>query len=223
MDVDKTLHQEAGWKYLLLALGAFAGLGIEALYAFWLEPLIYGRALIDFTTADNIRHWIITCVSWGIVGFVLIRIGKEKAGFDVFENGEKLSAWRWIAAAGFVVFSFAADWFDWSGFKCLKEFQYNGWLKFIFQYIYYMFETALYSLIIIYGQKAFEKWTKHKNIPWGGILCALTWGAGHILTKGSVITGLWTTLAGFMFGAVYLLLNRDAKKAYLFLFLMLVL
>jgi len=207
----------------LLALGAFAGLGIEALYAFLLEPLIYGRQLSDFTTTENILHWIITCITWGIVAFLLVYIAKNKAGFNIFAESTKLRVWQWIVAVGFVVFSFVINWVNWNGFKCLIEFQANGWLKFIFQYIYYLFETVLFTLIIVYGQKAFEKWTKQKNLPWGGILCAITWGVAHIFTKGSVIVGLLSALSGFTFGVLYLLLNRDIKKTYIFLFLMFVL
>jgi len=77
-------------------------------------------------------------------------------------------------------------------------------------------------LIIIFGQKAFEMWTKKKYIPWGGFLCAITWGLAHIFTKGSLTMGLIGALSGFMFGAIYLLVNRDVKKAYIFLFLMFV-
>lgn len=56
------------------------------------------------------------------------------------------------------IFSLAVSYFDWNGSKVVKEWIYNGWLKFIFQYIYYTFETVLVSLIMIFGQNAFESW-----------------------------------------------------------------
>jgi len=217
------VRKEAGWKYLLLALGAFAGLGIDAVYAFVLEPLFYGRQMQEFTTTQVVLHWTITCITWGLVAFLLIRLAKNKVNFDILAKGEKPKTWQWIVAVAFVVIMFILSYVDWSGFKVIKEFQNIGLLKFIFQYIYYLFEVVLVTLIIVFGQKAFEKWTKKENIPWGGILCAMTWGLVHIFTKGSITTGLLTALSGFMFGAVYLLLNRDTKKAYLFLFFMFVL
>ena len=62
-----------------------------------------------------------------------------------------------------------------------------------------------------------------RNVPWGGIACAVTWGLGHILSKGSLDTGLLSAFSGFMFRAVYLVVNRGIRKAYVFLFLMFVL
>ena len=223
MAANVITSKEAGWKYLLLALGAFTGLGLEFLYAFLLEPMIYGKQLNEWTTSQIISHWIITCISWGLVTFILIRVAKSKTDFDIFAKTEKLKTWQWAVAVAFAVFTFIVSWINWKGFKCLHEFNSNGWLKFIFQYIYYIVETMLFTLIIVFGQKAFERWTKIENIPWGGILCAITWGLGHILSKGSISTGFLAAFSGFMFGAVYLIVNRDIKKAYVFLLLMFVL
>ena len=47
-----------------------------------------------------------------------------------------------------------------------------------------------------------------------GLILGLTWGLGHILSKGSIIIGLLSAVAGILFGAVYLLVNRDYKKAF---------
>ena len=222
-EVKEITQREAGWKYLLLALGAFAGLGMEMLYAFLLEPLIYGVSLKDFSTTQSILHWILTCITWGGVAYILIYLAKKKNNFDILEKRKKLKGWQWIVAVAFVIFSFIVSYISWNGFKVVKEFQANGLLKFIFQYIYYLFETLLFMLIIVFGQKAFEIWTKKKNVPWGGILCGITWGLSHILSKGNLTVGLLAALSGFMFGAVYLLVNRDIKKTYFFLYLMFVL
>lgn len=93
---------------------------------------------------------------------------------------------------------------------------------FIFQYIYYAFETLLFTLILVYGQKACESWFKKKNIPYGGIILALTWGLAHTFTKGSIASGLLSALGGFAYGAVYLLVNRDIKKTLPIIFIMFV-
>ena len=109
-----------------------------------------------------------------------------------------------------IVFSYI----DWNGSKVLKEFQYNGWLKFIFQYIYYAFEVGLVVLIVTFGQKAFEKWF-HKDssvwIPYGGILTGLTWGMVHILTKGDLSTGVSLSLISIGYGITYLLVNSRSQ------------
>lgn len=78
-------------------------------------------------------------------------------------------------------------------------------------------------LIIVYGQKAFEVWFKKANIPYGGIVVALTWGMAHWFTKGSLYAGVFTALGGFCFGVVYLLLNRNIKWTYVALCIMFIL
>jgi len=73
----------------------------------------------------------------------------------------------------------------------------------------------LVLLIIIFGQTAFEKWFNNNKIPFGGILVALTWGLGHWLSKGSLITGLYTAVGGFVFGSAYLLTRREQEIPHL--------
>lgn len=216
------MNKKRGWDYMCLALYAFAGLGIEALLAFLIEPLLYGVGMSEWTVLQNIVHWIITCILWGIVIALLIKEAKSKYGFDLFEKTQKMKTLQWIAASACLIFTLSISYIDWGGFKVAKEFYYNGLLKFIFQYIYYVFETGLFTLIIVFGQKAFEEWFGHKKFPYGGILVALTWGAGHILTKGSLSTGLLTAFSGFIYGVTYLLVNRDIKKTYFLLFVMFV-
>lgn len=212
-----------GWNFMELALLAFAGLGGEALLAFLLEPMLYGRQMREWSTGQNIAHWIITCVLWGLIFFWLSGRASGEYGFDLFEKRPPLRPWQWIVSAVCLIFMFVVSYMDWNGFKVLREFQSNGWLKFVFQYIYYFFETGLFLLIIIFGQKAFEKWFGRENFPYGGIAVALTWGLGHILTKDSLAVGLLSALSGFVFGVVYLLVNRDVRKAFPLLFLMFVL
>lgn len=209
-----------GIGYLLLGLCAFTGLGIEALYAFLLEPMIYGSQMADWNVSQNISHWSITCISWGIITYVIIKVSKKWLGFNIFENKGKMKLWQWICVALCIIFSLSVSYWDWNGFKVVKEYQYNGLLKFIFQYIYYIFETVLFSLILIYGQKAFEMWFKIVNIPYGGIILAVTWGLAHIFTKGNLLAGLLSALGGFTYGIVYLLVNRDIKKTLPILFVM---
>lgn len=59
-------EKQKGMDYIWLALTAFGGLGLEALYAYLLEPLAYGCGMQDFKTWQVILHWIITCSTWGM-------------------------------------------------------------------------------------------------------------------------------------------------------------
>ena len=214
------LRESKGLDYLFLALYAFAGLATELIYAFLLEPALYNAPMESWTTAQTIIHWIITCATWGIITFLLIKTANKKYNFNLFENDGDLKIWQWVSVLFCLVFMIVLSYIDWDGFKVVKEFEKKGLLKFIFQYIYYAFETGLFALIIIFGQKTFEKWFKKRNFPYGGILVALTWGLGHILSKGSILAGITTALSGFIFGVVYLLINRDVKKTFVLLFIM---
>ncbi|MBD5525985.1 MAG: hypothetical protein HDR04_16505 [Lachnospiraceae bacterium] len=110
----------------------------------------------------------------------------------------------------------------WDGFKVYLEYAGKGLLLFTFQYIYYAFETMLFLLIIVFGQKACEVWFHKENFPFGGIICGVTWGLAHLFTK-DILTGIIGVFLGVALGSVYLVVNRDLRKAYVVMFLMFVL
>lgn len=211
-----------GLDYLVLALYAFAGLGMEVLYAFVLEPVIYGVSMQDFSTAQTILHWIVTCATWGLFAYVLIGKSGQKYQYPLLEKGKPMKKWQWGVCALFLLGAFLLDYMGWGGFKVYLEFIRKGWLLFSFQYLYYAFETMLFLLIIVFGQKACEVWFQKAYIPYGGIICGLTWGLAHIFTK-DLLTGILGLAIGFAMGSVYLMVGRDLKKAYIVLFLMFVL
>lgn len=212
-----------GFMFLLFALLAFGGLGLEMLLAFLIEPLIYGVTLNDFSTVQIIVHWVITCAIWGISAFLLLLFAKRHFGFDMFANKQNIKALNWVLCFICLAASITISLIDWNGFKPAKEFIYNGWLKFIFQYIYYLFETALVYLMIIFAQEAGEKWFKQSKIPYGGIFTALTWGLIHWLTKGDLVIGLLSLVFALLFGVVYLLAKKNTYIAFPFILLMLIL
>ena len=215
--------KETGWKYLLLALGAFLGLALEVIHAYGWEPLVYGGiSYRDYAVWQAALHSIITCLTWLGAAYLLIRVAQNRLGFEIFEKSGKMKFLQIIAVCLSVILSIVMSYLDWDGFKVVKEFQSNGWLRFIFQYIYYIVETAMFLLIIVFGQKAFDLWTKKKNVPWGGIVCGLTWGISHVISRGffDIGNGIFSMINGFMFGAAYLLTNRDIKKSWLILFIM---
>lgn len=211
-----------GFDYLTLALLAFGGIGLEVILAFGLEPLLYGAQMGEWTTWQTILHWILTCALWGGAAYWLVREAKKKYDFDIWKKGDKLQTWQWAVIAVFVVISLGLSYYDWNGSKVIKEFYANGWLKFIFQYIYYIFETVLVTLILVFAQKAFDQWFHKENIPYGGIILALTWGVAHVFTK-DVMTGILCAISGFAFGSVYLLTNRDIRKTFPLVLIMFVL
>lgn len=221
--VSNKTQTVTGMNYFNLASYAFLGLGMEVLYAFVLEPMIYKATMQEWTVSQSILHWIITCITWGAFGYYIVTAAKKKYHFDIFETKGKIKLWQWAATILCILLVLISTYITWDGSKVLKEFTANGMPKFIFQYIYYFFETMLFMLIIVFGQKACEMWFKKANFPYGGIIVALTWGLAHWGTKGSFLTGIFTALCGFFFGAVYLLLNRNIKWTYVALCVMFIL
>lgn len=205
-------NKTTGMDYLYLALYAFAGIGLELVLVGLIEPL-FGVSLETYTTAQNIIHWVVICIIWFFVGIFLIKLAKKKYGFDLWENTCKLRGRQYVGIAFCLILSVSSHYMDWGGLKPYLELQQLGTLKFIFQYIYYLFEAFLISLIIIFGQKSCEKWFKNEAIPYGGIVLAFTWGLMHIVSKGSVAVGLLSAFGGFLYGSAYLIVGKDYKKA----------
>ena len=176
----------------------------------------------EWSVVQTIVHWILTCATWGIFAAVLIRKSGTKYNFPLTDKGMKMTL---VRVGVCLVFIAAACWIDsmsWGGFKVYLEFQRRGLLLFVFQYIYYAFETMLFLLIIVFGQKACEVWFHRENFPFGGIICGLTWGLAHMFTK-DILTGILGLLLGVALGSAYLVVNRDLRKAYVVSFFMFVL
>ena len=72
-----------GGDYLSLGLYAFAGLGMEVLYAYLLEPVLYGAPMQDWSDVQIILHWILTCITWGAFAFILIQKSDKKYCFPL--------------------------------------------------------------------------------------------------------------------------------------------
>ncbi len=218
----RIMNKKMGWNFMNLAVTAFGGLGVELLYAFILEPFLYGAQMRNWSAGQTIIHWILTCATWGGIGVWLVRMAEKNYSLDILSVREKMQPWQWIAALTLVIVSVIIQYFDWGGFKIVIEFQHLGAVMFVFQYLYYVFETLLFMMIIVFGQRACELWLGHGKIPYGGILCGLTWGLGHILSKGSLLVGIHGLLWGILLGTAYLVVNREIRKAWVLLFLMFV-
>lgn len=211
MNKEKT----AQWGYYLsLGLYAFLGLGLEVILALLIEPLIFKGPINEYSTDQIIGHWIITIILWGIMALILIKISREKYGFNCWDYTDNMGKRDWIIALILILFSVVISSYLWKGLKLYKELYNLGLLKFIFQYIYYLMETVLVLLIIVFGQKAGELRFSKENFPWGGILLGLTWGLVHALTKGQLIIGLYGILSGILYGVIYLLTKKNVRIAY---------
>ena len=201
----------SGFDYLWCALYACAGFALELLLV-QIEKSM-GIPAGEYTSAQCIVHLLVTTAVWIAAGVLVIFIGNKTTGFRILEAKEKMEGWQYIAAAVCFAVNLTVKYLDWGGFKPLLEYNELGVGVFLFQYIYYAAEGFLISLVIVYAQMAGERWFKSENLPYGGILLGLTWGIAHIVSKGSVMTGILAALGGILYGAAYLFVNRDYRKA----------
>ena len=213
----KSIFKSESYQYFEYAMLAFAGLGLEVLYAFWLEPLIYGHSMKEFTTAECIIHWTVTILTWLLVAYLIVKSAKRNLGFQLRGTNSKWTLVGIIASCILIGLMLVINYIDVGGLKIIHEFHKLGILKFIFQHLYYLAEVVLFTLIIVFGQHSLEQLFRKKNVPYGGIIVGLTWGLAHWFTKGSIWIGLEGLVLGFLFGAIYLFLGRDFKKTYIVL------
>ena len=199
-------------NFLGLALYAFLGLGLEVGLVM-IEPSLYGAQLKDWTTLNSCMHWVLTCILWGSVAFLLFKSAKKKYHFDVLDCKDKGTKLEMTLAILITVAGVIAMNFTWEGFKPIVEFKNLGLIKFIFQYIYYSMEVVLVMLVVVFGQQFGEKLVSHKKIPWGGIVLACTWGLVHILTQ-DLATGIFSIVMSILFGVLYLLVKKNIYWAY---------
>ena len=209
-------------ELLFLALLPFIALMFELLLANVIETPIYKKPISEWTSKQSIIHWIITCLVWLISSFLIIRFAKNKFQIDLFTETKPISTWQILLIIFLIIVKLYVSYKSWDGFKVIKEFNNLGVTKFVFQYIYYSCEALLVTLIMIFGQMFFESIFKNPNIPYGGILVAITWGIGHFFTK-DFMTGILSALVGFAFGSVYLLTNCNFVLTYIFIWIMFVL
>ena len=201
------------WKFFWLAMYAFLGLGLEIVILVG-EMQVYGISLDQMSKGQNIVHWVLTCLAWGTMTYALLNCSKKKYGFDSFNESQIPERRNVIVAAILVILLIIEATFAWKGLKPYKEFRGKGILLFCIQYIYYLFETALFVQIIIYGQKFGDMIFKKENIPWGGIMLALTWGIAHVFTQ-DLFTGIETLFCAVIYGIIYLVLKKNLKWSYL--------
>lgn len=204
----------SAWDYLWYALYSFAGLGLEIVLISVIEPIFFGK-ISEYNTIQSIIHWILTILCWAIMMIVLVKSSEKKLDFRVW-NQEKITTKGIVISLILIVACIALNAYDWGSLKIVGEFQKKELIEFIFQYIYYMFEIGLVFLIVVFGQKFVESLLKKKSrIPFGGIVLGCTWGLIHILTQGSIITGLGVMVFSLMYGIIYIVLNRNTKYSYL--------
>lgn len=196
-------------EHLYYGLYAFAGFGLEILLGM-LESMIGIEKNLFFSCL----HWSLTCVLWGTVAYLLVRNSTKKLRYAVLEEKKKPANQKMMAVALLMVLALIAKYMVIGGFKIVMEMTSLGGVQFIFQFIYYLFETALIVLAIVFGQRFFENLTNCKVVPFGGIFLACTWGLVHVLTQ-DFMTGIYAVVSAVVYGVIYVLLNKNIRWSYL--------
>lgn len=209
-------------KYLQLALLSVAALFSEILLVV-LEN-VFKLTKINFYI---ILHWSAISLVWFIY-VISVYFYTNKKDFNLLKPNPKVNKIRFFISLLFLAISIIATSIFWRGFKPLLEYlaltklYSNPTLCFVMQYIYYILEGILISYIVIFSQEFFDKLFKSKYIPWGSIICMLTWGAGHIFSK-NLNTGIYAIILAFLFGITHLILNKNFKYSIIFITLMFIL
>ncbi|MFV0517006.1 MAG: hypothetical protein ACK5MV_06385 [Aminipila sp.] len=188
-------------EFFILGLYSFAGFGLEILL------LITEQYLFGVQFPDSL-HWILTSILWGGSCIVLIGLSKSKHGFDIMKEKQNPNLMQWGVAALICVICITITTIVAGGFKLMQESLNKTLLDLIFQNIYYVFESGLMLLTIIFGQQFGELLLKDNSIPYGGIFLASTWGAIHFLTQ-DVLTGIYVIVISILYGIIYLVLKKN--------------
>jgi hypothetical protein len=217
------------WSFLGLALLPFVFLCCEYIVVL-IDTLIYGidnvSDILKMGIYPVLIHWLLTIIIWGLGLWCSYKISK-RLGFNPFEYKNKPPVKNWIIVGILIIIIAIISYILWEmRFKPVVELKSminrsgnKGIIVFIGQYIYYIAESALFMAIIVFGQHFGEILFKKPNIPWGGLVCALTWGLVHIISQ-DIITGISSVFITIIYGVTYLLLKKNVKYTYIILAIM---
>jgi hypothetical protein len=208
-----------------LAFLPFGVLALELL-VMMIETLFYGTMDIWTNVRLLIIHWICTIIVW-CAGLFVLNILSGKTGYNIFENKNRPKIINWIIIGVIMIITAIGSYIAWDmRFKPFVEFNNftkrhgdMGIVVFVFQYIYYMVESMLFLAIVVFTQEFGERTFKNKIIPWGGIMCGLTWGLGHMITQ-DLFTGIYSLMVSLFYGAIYIQSKKNIKYAYIIIAVM---
>ena len=160
----------------------------------WLSLLLFGAFMLEY-------------FSIFVIEFMILHV-------DIWNK-------NWVITFSCLICCKILTFIDWHTLKVFGEVQGKNAYQFCAQYLYYLFEVMLVTLIIMYGQKAIETLLKKESpIPFGGIILAVTWGAFHFVSRGAgleIWNGISTMIFSVLSGVMYLRLNRKCLYSYLFI------
>ena len=219
----KIMVEEIRWtKYFGLSLLSFGAFMLEYLSIFVIEAIFLHVDIQNYTAHQRSVHCIIMSFMWAVFISVLLLFSKRHYHFPTSGIQEdKISLKNWIVTLACFIGCKILTFIDWHTLKVIGEAQGKTIFQFCAQYLYYIFEVMLVTLIVMYGQKAVETFLKKESpIPFGGIILAMTWGVFHFVSRGvgiEIWNGVSTIIFSVLSGEIYLKLNRKWLHSYLFI------
>lgn len=222
------MSKEKNGPFLVLGIMGFVGFLLEFVIAI-VEMTAFGMSMGDMANTSPFeiyRHWILTYVIWVVCAYILHRIAKAKYGFNMFSFKGEVSAKSALIILVMCALHIVYATYSW-GWQLKPYAEYLnmestfpgfGLPSIALQLAYYFFEAMLMMMIVAFGQEFGERKFAKKNIPWGGILLALTWGLFHMVTKFSLETAISCSVIAVYFGVCYLLLKKNAICSWLLFF-----
>lgn len=212
---------EIKWtKFLSLSLLAFLSFMLEYFSLFVIEAWLLHVDIWNYTAQDRSIHCVIMAVLWAVYIGILLSYSKKQLHFPSKGNKkDRVSFRNWSIALLCLIGCKIIIFLDWHTLKIIGEFQGKTISQFLAQYLYYIFEIMLVLLIIVYGQKAAET-RLNSQIPFGGIILALTWGIFHFVSRGAgleIWNGISTVIFSILSGVIYLKLGKSWVYSYLFI------
>lgn len=215
------IKNEVKWTtYLRLSLMIFCAFLLEYFSLFVIEMLIMRMDIFNYSGREQSLHHFIMVVIWSIyLGFILV-YSRKKYEFPAKRIQSDISKKDLVTALVCLFGCKIMTFIDWHTLKVVGELQGKATVQFIVQYLYYFMEIGIVLLIVMYGQKAIETLIKRgSNIPFGGFILAITWGAFHFVSRGKGIeiwNGISCIIFSVLFGISYLKLKRNYFYSYLF-------
>ncbi|VYU46172.1 hypothetical protein [Clostridium tertium] len=209
---------ETWTNYLILSLVTFLFFMLELFSIFVIEKMILNVSINNYTETQMGIHSLLTSGLWAVAIIIILFFSYKKYNFPK-KSYEKIYKRNWMIVFIALALCKVITFIDYGTLKVIGEFEEKGIFRFSAQYIYYFFEIGLVLLIIMYGQKAIEVLLKRKSeVPFGGIILALTWGAFHFVSRGKGIE-VWNGVSCMIFsilsGIIYLNVKRKIPYSYL--------
>lgn len=230
------IPRDNGWRYLGLAMLFFGLLGIDYFSLFvgkWLDgrpfsdPGIWGQRW--FATVGML---MCSATVWTISTALIFRLHRRGGlGSSLFITS--MDRRRWIAFfAGVLVLIVLAYWessLSGQGFPSLAR-EYRAFERRYPEYgaavtaaqsLYYLGESLVVFLILVFFQRAGEVWTGRVDCPWGGVGLTLTWGLSHFISHPE--GAIWVVLSAVLSGLVFAGVRKSIGPTLAFLYLTFVL